>query len=69
MCAWCTFVSRTKQAAQFSDLVVCLLPLQIEIVYNNGGYIAATQEDAYYNVFADDEPADTLQTFQKPPGS
>ena len=43
--------------------------LQIEIVYNNGGYIAATQEDAYYNVFADDEPADTLQTFQKPPGS
>ena len=45
-----------------------LLPTQIEIVYNNGGYIAATQEDAYYNVFADNEPADTLQTFQKPPG-
>jgi hypothetical protein len=45
------------------------LPLvQIEIVYNNGGYIAATQEEAYYNVFADDKPADTLQTFQKPPG-
>ena len=47
---------------------MCAFWLQIEIVYNNGGYIAATQEDAYYNVFADEEPADTLQTFQKPPG-
>jgi hypothetical protein len=46
-----------------------VLPLQIEIVYNNGGYIATAQEEAYYNVFSDDEPADTLQTFQKPPGT
>lgn len=48
---------------------MCASCLQIEIVYNNGGYIAQTQEEAYYNVFADDEPADTLQTFQKAPGS
>ena len=42
---------------------------QLEIVWNNGGYVSFTQEDAYYNVFADDEPADVLQTFMKAPGA
>lgn len=46
-----------------------LFHAQIEIVYNNAGYISYTQEDAYYNIWDDSEPADTLQTFQKPPGA
>ena len=37
-------------------------------MYNNGGYIAQTQNEQYFNVWDDIEPADTLQTFQKPPG-
>jgi hypothetical protein len=41
---------------------------QIEFVYNNGGYIAQTQNEQYFNVWDDIEPADTLQTFQKVPG-
>ena len=39
--------------------------LQIDFVYNNGGYIAQMQSEQYFNVWADTEPADTLQTFQK----
>ena len=38
------------------------------MVYNNGGYIAQTQNEQYFAVWDDIEPADTLQTFQKPPG-
>ena len=41
---------------------------QIEFVYNNGGYIAQTQNEQYFAVWDDIEPADTLQTFRKPPG-
>jgi hypothetical protein len=41
---------------------------QLEFVYNNGGYIGQTQSDLYFGTWDDIEPADTLQTFQKPPG-
>ena len=44
------------------------LAAQIEMVYNNGGYIAQTQNEEYFNLWSDTEPADTLQTFRKPPG-
>jgi hypothetical protein len=47
---------------------VCLPPAQIEFVYNNGGYIAQTQGEQYFNIWSDTEPNDTLQTFQKTPG-
>ncbi len=49
-------------------MLFTFLLLQFEAVYNTAGYIQATQNDAYFNVWADSAPADTLQTFQKPPG-
>jgi len=60
----CSSILRT---ALHADAVYVLL-LQFEAVYNTAGYIQATQNDAYFNVWADSAPPDTLQTFQKPPG-
>ena len=57
-------VWHAPDAAPLTDL----LAAQIEMVYNNGGYIAQTQNEQYFNLWSDTEPADTLQTFQKPPG-
>ena len=43
--------------------------LQLEFVYNNAGYIAATQPVQYNSQFTGESPPPQPQTYYKPPGS